>query len=140
MIEQKPVPLQVARPAPDVVLEGPPDDIHIRFKLINKCEHAIYYLAYVLLEDDRTPAGFMIYRNKDGDWEARSPAWRRERGLTSPYSYHWVQLRPAEFKEFEYSDQSLIKGERSLSIFVSIEPSHDKRSELLAEPFMVKVP
>lgn len=137
MIAQKPAPKIKEKPAPDVIVETP-DDIHIRFELNNNCDQTIYFLSS-LTPDEKYPAGFMIYRNKNNEWKARFPDWRREGNLTG-ITYTWVPLKTGKSIEFEYSDLSLIEGERSIAIYVNFSPSHEKRVELLAEPFTIKKP
>lgn len=139
MIAQKPAPKITEKPAPDVIITVP-DDLHIRFELQNKCEQPIYYLAYNIGNDKKSPAGFFIYRKKDGEWEARSPVWRREGSLTDPNWYHWLPLKTGESVEFEYSDLSKIEGKRSVAIYVNSCPVQEKRIEILAEPFTIKKP
>jgi hypothetical protein len=138
MIEQKPAPKFKGKPAPDVIITVP-DDLHIRFELKNKCDVSIYYLSYAN-PDNKVPAGFFIYRNKENEWKARTPAWRREGSLTDPFNYKWEPLKTGESVEFEYSDLSKIEGERSVAIYVNHCPVQEKRIELLAEPFSIKKP
>ena len=135
MIEQKPAPPIKEKPAPDVFVEKP-DDIHLRFELKNNCARTIYYLAYKILKE-KTPAGFMIYRNQDGSWKARSPCWEREGCLTG-INYEWIALKTDRSKEFEYSDLSLIDEERNISIYINNSPTQKERIEIRAEPFSVK--
>lgn len=136
MIEQKSPPNLIEIPASDVIVETP-DDLHFRFRLKNNCRETIYYLSYTIL-DQEVPAGFMIYRTKENDWKTRTEGALGEGSLTSPSLYHWVPLKFTESIEFEYSDFSLIEGERSLAIYVNNRPSQQKRIELLAEPFVVR--
>lgn len=136
MIEQKPAPKSNEKPAPDVIVTIP-DDYHIVFELKNLCREPIYYLAYDVPDLNKAPAGFMIYRNKKNNWEARSPAWRREGSLTGIW-YHWVRLNPTERVEFEYSDLSRITGERSVAIYVNSCPVQEKRVEIIGTPFSLK--
>lgn len=138
MIAQKPAPKIKEKPAPDVIVETP-DDIHHRFELRNNCDQTIYYLAYNLKDYDTVPAGYMIYRKKRSEWKARSAGWQREGEFTG-VNFHWLPLKTGKSIEFEYSDLSLIDGERSIAIYVNFSPSHEKRVELLAEPFTIKKP
>jgi hypothetical protein len=139
MIEQKPAPPLKEKPAPDVIV-AVPDDLHFRFELKNNCSQTMYYLAFNLPDENRMPAGFFIYRNKNQEWKARTPTWRREGSLTDSFNYHWIPLKTGESVEFEYSDLSRIEGERSIAIYVNPVPRQEGRVELLAEPFMVKKP
>jgi hypothetical protein len=134
MIQQKPAPKIKGKPAPDVIV-AVPDDLSIRFELKNNCKQDIHYLAETIGDDSRAPTGFFIYRDKDKEWKARTPAWRREGSLTDPYLYYWLPLRAGESIEFEYTDLSRIEGERSIAIYVNDSPCNEKRIELLAEPF-----
>lgn len=139
MISQKPAPKSKEKPAPDLIVEVP-DDLHIRFEFKNNCQQTIYYLAAIISEDRRAPTGFLLYRNNDNNWKARTPSWRSEGSLTDPYNYYWLPLRPADWIEFEFSDLSRIEGERSIAIYVNESPCHEKRVELLAVPFKIKEP
>lgn len=138
MIDQEPAPKITEQPAPDVIITVP-DDLHIRFELKNGCKKTIYYLADNIAGDKRSPAGFFIYRNNhETEWKARTPAWRRDGSLTDPNWYHWLPLKTDKSVEFEYSDLSKIKGERSVAIYVNSCPVQKNRIEILAEPFTVK--
>jgi hypothetical protein len=136
MVQQKPAPKIKGKPAPDVIVTVP-DDLSIRFELRNNCKQDIYYLAETVGEDKRAPTGFLIYRDKDKEWKARTPTWRREGSLTDPYLYYWLPLRVGERVEFEYTDLSRIEGERSLAVYLNESPCNEKRVELLAEPFTI---
>lgn len=136
MIAQKPAPKIKEKPAPDVIVETP-DDIHLQFELENNCDQRIYYLAYNLRDHNTAPAGFMIYRDKEDQWTARSPGWRREGDLTG-VNYHWLPIETGGCLKFEGSDLSLIEGERSIAIYVNYSPSHVKRVEIMAVPFTIR--
>lgn len=137
MIGQRPAPKIKEKPAPDVIV-AVPDDLHIRFEFQNNCQKAIYYLGETIHQGRRAPTGFLLYRSNDNNWKARTPSWRREGSLTDPYLYYWLPLRASERIEFEYSDLSVIEGERSLAIYVNESPCHEKRFELLATPFKIR--
>jgi hypothetical protein len=137
MIGQTPAPKIKEKPAADVIV-AVPDDLHIRFEFHNNCTKTIYYLAETIHHDRRGPTGFLLYRSNENNWTARTPSWRREGSLTDPYLYYWLPLRANERIEFEYSDLSVIEGERSLAIYVNESPCHEKRFELLATPFKIK--
>jgi hypothetical protein len=136
MFEQKLAPELKEKSASDVIVTTP-DDLHLRFRLKNNCDQTIYYLSYAILDKD-VPAGFMIYLDKENEWKTRTEGVRGEGSLTDPFLYHWVALKTGEKVEFEYSDLSIIEGERSLAIYVNYCPSQKKRIEILAEPFSVK--
>lgn len=130
-IAQKPAPKISVKPAPDVIVKTP-DDIHFRFELRNRCDQTIYFL-FSKTADETYPAGYMIYR-KNKEWRARTPSWRRDGDLTGS-TVDWAALKPGEKVEFEYSDLSLIEGERSAAIYINASPTHEGRVELLADPF-----
>ena len=138
MIEQKPAPEIKEKPAPDVIVETA-DDIHIRFVLKNNCDQTIYYLAYNLRNYNTAPAGYMIYRGENNQWTARSPGWRRDGEFTG-VTFHWLPIKTGRSIEFEYSDLSLIKGERSVAIYLNTTPSHENRAEVIGKPFTLKKP
>ena len=133
-IGQKPSPKNNIKAAPDVIVEVP-DDIHIRFELKNNCGQTIYFLSSKTPKEIY-PAGFLLYRNHENVWTSRSPAWRRARSLTG-ITYRWVPLKAGKSIEFEYSDLTLIEGERNIAIYINYFPSHENRVELLAESFSI---
>ena len=136
MIKQKPPAEIKEKPAPDIIV-GTADDIHIRFLLENHCDQTIYYLAYNLRDYNTAPAGYMIYRGESNQWTARSPGWRREGEFTG-VAFHWLPIKPGTSIEFEFSDLSLLKGERSVAIYVNATPSHQNRTEVIGKPFTLK--
>lgn len=132
---QLPARKQVEETAPDVIIETP-DDIYLDFELKNSCSQTIFYLAYNLPDLNKAPVGYMIYRAGDGEWKARSPGWRRP-GDLSGRGLHWLPIMPGSCFRFEGSDLSLIKGERSLAIYVNTEPRLERNIEMLAVPFTI---
>ncbi|MBK7705526.1 MAG: hypothetical protein IPJ30_07030 [Acidobacteria bacterium] len=116
---------------PDDVIVISEDDILLEFRLINNCSRDIYYLSNFLYLD---LYGFMIYRNRMGVWEARTPAWGR--GFKG-HEYRWRPLKPGESVCPQASDSSSIPGERSIALYYSYSPnpSQDSIIEVRAEPF-----
>jgi hypothetical protein len=132
MTEQKTIPILQEAPALDVIVDKP-DDIHFRFNLKNNCSYIVYFLASST-PDVLYPAGYLLYRDKGGQWKSKLAGWRREGDLTGVV-YTWVPLEPTKQVEFEYSDLSKIEKERSIAIYLNTAPTHDRRVEFLATPF-----
>lgn len=132
LIEQKKLPPFKGKMPPDYFVKYP-DDIEARFKLTNDCSKPIYYLAVSFLKK-QGPTGFMIYKTKDNEWFARTPAWGREGSLTGS-GYSWPPLGPKESVETRFTDLTKIKGERSIAIYINRFPNHIGRSEIRVEPY-----
>lgn len=116
---------------PSDVLILVPDDITSRFKLTNGCDKTIYYLATIIDED---PWGYFLYRKEGNEWKARTPAWRRKRGLTGSL-YRWLPLEANKSITFEFTDLSCIEGERSIAIYIKYASDQEDIIEIMADPY-----
>jgi hypothetical protein len=132
LVEQKKL-LRANRKPPRDVIVIDPDNIAVTFQLKNNCGKTIYYLVSV---HTQRPVGFMLFKPENGKWKARSPGWGREGIFTDDDNYSWLPVESEKSMKFEFTDISLIEGERSVAIYVNDAPKQENRIEINAEPYL----
>lgn len=108
------------------------DDLLIRFRLANNGERRIYFLARL---NTIEPAVYQLFRNAgEQNWKSSSPARGRSGSFTGG-GYQWLLLPPGTAVEFETLDLSTRGEQHSISIFISLEPSHETRTEFFSDMY-----
>jgi hypothetical protein len=136
VIGQKEIKNKKRNTPPDLIIVRD-DDVDVELQLTNICDSEIYYLS---TDDYQEPFGYFIYRRKGQQWQARSPSWRRERAFVSSI-YRWRPLGARQNIRFKFSDLRLIKGDRSVALYISYNPTtaQEEIIEVLAAPFVSSV-